>query len=186
MHKRFLLFFNLLVLTFNFGCQPAPVQAPAPPSLEATEVLAPRAATTELVDVPVYFFDENRFTSGAQPFETAVIRQVEVYSPTGGDLPGKVLEELFRGPTPEEQQTGLRLVDSGFNGFSQLRIEGGVAHVYLTGTCQSGGSTYTIAQLLLKNLLQFPEIQSVKIYDASGTTEEPEGATNSIPFCLEP
>jgi hypothetical protein len=38
----------------------------------------------------------------------------------------------------------------------------------------------------MKNLLQFEEIDYVKIYDAEGETEVPEGRSSSIPFCLEP
>jgi hypothetical protein len=61
-----------------------------------------------------------------------------------------------------------------------------VAHVYLTGQCNSGGSTYTIGNLIFANLSQFPEIQWIKIYDENGETEVPEGQSSSIPFCLEP
>jgi len=48
------------------------------------------------------------------------------------------------------------------------------------------GATYTIAQPLMKNLRQFPDIDYVKIYDAEGQTGQPEGLSDSIPFCLEP
>ncbi len=56
----------------------------------------------------------------------------------------------------------------------------------LTGNCSSAGSTYTIANLIMKNLKQFSEIRHVKIYDQNGGTEIPDGDANSIPFCLEP
>jgi len=72
-------------------------------------------------------------------------------------------------------------VAEGANG-----IADGIARVYLTGPCSSGGATYTVAQPILRNLLQFEEIRYVKIYDAEGVTEEPEGPSNSIPPCLEP
>jgi hypothetical protein len=81
---------------------------------------------------------------------------------------------------------GLELIDSGFTGYSQLVVAGGIAHIYLSGPCQSGGATYTIAQPLLANLRQFPEINYVKIYDAEGSTGDPSGQSNSIPACLEP
>jgi Tfp pilus assembly protein PilX len=105
---------------------------------------------------------------------------------TPASVPQAVLLQLFAGPTVAEQDAGLRLVASGTTGFSDFRIENGVAHVKLTGTCSSGGATYTIASLIMKNLKQFSEIQQVKIYDQNGGTETPAGQSDSIPVCLEP
>ena len=62
----------------------------------------------------------------------------------------------------------------------------GVAHLYLTGECNSQGSTFSISQPLMQSLRQFPEIQFVKIYDQNGNTQSPDGSTDSIPACLEP
>jgi hypothetical protein len=101
-------------------------------------------------------------------------------------LPEAILNAFFVGPTPEEQAQGLFLVTSGFSGYSQLTIEGGMARIYLTGTCASSGAAYSVAGPLVTNLRQFPEVQWVKIYDADGNTENPDGEGNSIPFCLEP
>lgn len=134
------------------------------------------------MEISVYFTDSNRYAAATPPFEVAVTRHV---APTSNLLEA-VLREFFRGPTEEERSQGLDLIASGFTGFTSLRIEKGVAHVYLAGPCQSHGATYTIAQPLLANLLQFDEIDFVKIYDSSGETEQPTGQTNSIPFCLEP
>ncbi|HEY5269313.1 MAG TPA: hypothetical protein VII97_03195 [Anaerolineales bacterium] len=75
---------------------------------------------------------------------------------------------------------------SGTTGYSSLAIADSMARVYLTGTCASGGATYTIANLIAKNLKQFPTILWVKIYDQGGTTEVPTGQSDSIPVCLEP
>jgi len=97
-----------------------------------------------------------------------------------------VLDEFFRGPTPAERALGLERIDSGFTGYSNLSVEEGIAHLYLVGPCASNGATYTIAQPILANLLPFPEIDYVKIYDEAGTTENPEGPDSSIPGCLEP
>jgi hypothetical protein len=67
-----------------------------------------------------------------------------------------------------------------------LEVRDGVARVYLDGECRSNGAAYTVASPLIANLAQFPEIETIKIYDAAGATEQPEGPENSIPFCLEP
>lgn len=144
----------------------------------------PPPVTTEPapIEISVYFTDSNRYAAGTPPFEVAITRYV---APTS-NLPEAVLIEFFRGPTEEERTRGLELITSGFTGFSSLQVENGMAHVYLTGPCQSHGATYTIAQPLLANLLQFDEIEFVKIYESKGETEQPTGQTNSIPFCLEP
>lgn len=159
----------LLSLALLSACTPQP--SPTPVATEPTQM-----------EISVYFTDSNRYAAATPPFEVAVTRHV---APTS-NLPEAVLREFFRGPTEEERSQGLDLIASGFTGFTSLRIEKGVAHVYLAGPCQSHGATYTIAQPLLANLLQFDEIDFVKIYDSSGETEQPTGQTNSIPFCLEP
>lgn len=132
--------------------------------------------------VTVYFLDDNQYVVGREPYEKAVTRQI----PVTDNVPQAVLEQLFRGPTPEEQARGLRLVTSGTTGFRDFHIEDGVAHVTLLGPCNSQGATYTIANLIFVNLRQFPEIQAVKIYDEQGQTGSPQGKSNSMPFCLEP
>ncbi len=135
-----------------------------------------------LVTLTVYFTDMARFQVGTEPYEAAVTRTV----PVPASLPEAVLTQLFLGPTDTELLSGLEVVTSGTTGFSKLTIDNGVARVYLTGTCASNGSTYTIANLIHANLQQFPEIKWVKIYDPNGETETPEGQTSSIPLCLEP
>lgn len=147
--------------------------------LIADRLHPPRA---EMARIAVYFTDRKRFEKGEEPYEASVLRTI----PAGMNLPGAVLTEYFKGPTAAERQRGLAAVTSGFTGFSKLTLDKGVARVYLTGTCASNGAAYTVAQPIMKNLLQFGEIKYVKIYDAEGETEEPEGPTNSIPFCLEP
>jgi hypothetical protein len=134
------------------------------------------------ITLTVYFTNMNRYAVGTEPYEDAVTRTVA----RSGSLPEMVLEQLFLGPTPQEKAQGLDVVLSGTTGFSELTIEDGVARVYLTGKCNSGGATYTISNLIFANLAQFPEIRWVKIYDENGETETPEGQTSSIPICLEP
>ena len=152
--------------------------------LSACSAVPPRstASRDETTLVKVYFTDMNRYAQATPPYEVPVFRAVSARS----NLPRVVLEEFFRGPTEEERRRGLEAIRSGFSGIGGIDIENGVAHVYLTGRCGSGGATYTAAQPITANLLQFEEIQYVKIYDAEGNTEEPSGRTNSIPLCLEP
>ena len=138
--------------------------------------------TVELVEVTVFFTDVNQYATGTPPFEVGVTRQVLATA----KLPEAVLNAFFAGPTAEERAQGLEAIRSGFNGYSALVIEEGIARVYLSGRCFSNGATYTIAQPVITNLLQFDEVGYVKIYDENGETELPEGKTNSIPFCLEP
>jgi len=162
---------------------PAAVQSPASPTQAPTTrpTVAP-SATPATAEITVYFTDRNAYNSGTLPFEVGVRRSV----PAGANLPQAALTEFFKGPTAAEQAQGLERITSGFTGFTALKVQDGIARVYLSGPCQSNGATYTIAQPILKNLLQFKEIKYVKIYDAEGTTEDPAGASNSIPVCLEP
>ena len=138
--------------------------------------------TSDLISITVYFTDTNRYAVGIPPFEAAVTRTV----PASANLAEAVLLAFFDGPTLEEGEQGLEAITSGFDGFSALVIEDGIARLYLRGECASLGATYTVAQPIMKNLLQFPEVSYVKIYDENGETEIPEGDSNSIPFCLEP
>lgn len=159
-----------------------PTVTSEPPTLApATETPAPPTEPAQ-VKVQVYFTDENRFSAGTTPFEVAVERLV----PASANLPEAVLQEFFKGPTEEEQARGLRAITSGFTGFSALEVKDGIARVYLAGPCASGGAAYNVAALIMRNLSQFEEVRAVKIYDAEGVTEEPEGEVNSIPPCLEP
>jgi hypothetical protein len=134
------------------------------------------------VSLTVYFTNMNHFAIGTEPFEDSITRVV----PVTGSLPEMVLTQLFLGPTPEEKAQGLDAILSGTNGFSKMDIQAGIARIYLIGKCNSGGSTYTIGNLIFANLAQFPEIRWIKIYDENGETETPDGHSSSIPLCLEP
>lgn len=130
--------------------------------------------------IDVYFTDRKRLQSHQPPYEIAVQRKV----PEGGLLPASVLQEFFLGPTAAEQSRGLEAVTDGFTGFRAVEVENGVARVYLTGTCIQSNYPYTITQPLIANLRQFPEIQSVKIYDEQNQTIDIDGPGNSGPACL--
>ena len=102
-------------------------------------------------------------------------------------LPQAALDEYFKGPGSTERfQFGWIALYNGFTGYSRLEIREGVAHVFLEGTCTPDGHDFTIADLIMLNLKQFPEIQFVKIYDENGTTQTSEGSNDSIPACLQP
>jgi hypothetical protein len=167
------LFLYLLLLAAGCGAPGVEPQAAAPTAtLPGGEV-----------EITVYFTDVNRYAAAIEPYEVAVTRTVTA----GPDLPRAVVAAFFAGPTAEEAAAGLEAITSGATGFRDLHVdEQGIAHVTLAGPCSSGGATYTIAQPLMKSLLQFEEIEYVKIYDEAGQTGTPEGLSNSIPFCLEP
>jgi Fe-S cluster biogenesis protein NfuA len=167
---------NIIVFSFFLvmtGCSKAQ-STPTPELIGPPEI--------QLAEVTIYFQDESRFAAGTEPYEIGVVRR---FNPDAF-IPRVALQAYFDGPTDEEYDQGLRAVLSGCTGFSEFSIQDGVAMVKLEGPCTSGGSTYTIAQPIIKTLLQFPEIRFVKIFDSAGNTEEPFGPSNSIPFVLEP
>jgi len=133
------------------------------------------------VPVRTFFQDVPAYQQGLTPDVRAVTRQVVPPATARG-----ALQRLFAGPTESEKHTGLGFVASGAKGFSNLSITNGVARVHLTGGCDSGGSTFTVASLIVPTLRQFPTVSTVKIYDPDGTTEHPTGPDDSVPECLEP
>ena len=98
-----------------------------------------------------------------------------------------VLDEYFKGPGSTERFSfgGIALYN-GFTGYSRLDMDDGVAHVFLEGTCTPNGRDFNIADLITLNLKQFEDIQFVKIYDENGSTQNPDGLSDSIPACLAP
>jgi hypothetical protein len=151
------------------------VTAPNPLSAQADFSVQP-PTPLPFTNVLVYFADQNVY--GA---ERPVQRSV-----SASNLPLAVLRELYKGPTAEEQASGLMLITSGTTGVSQVSVVSGIAHVTLSGPCNSQGATYTVGNLIRASLNQFPEIQHVRIYDESGNTGNPDPGADSIPACLEP
>lgn len=129
----------------------------------------------------VFFFNRDNFVDNVEPFFTPRLRPVRPLSPATG-----VMDRLFAGPLASEKADGLRLLRSRATGFDDLVVADGVARVRLTGGCSSGGSTVTVAGEIMPTLRQFASIDWVKIFDPSGSTENPTGLSDSIPFCLEP
>lgn len=145
-------------------------------------------AAFSTVPKQVFFIDANKVEEGTPPYVTPVSRPVLPATPATG-----VMDRLFAGPTPAEAEAGLlppkypSLTErSGATDYKNLRIRNGIARVKLTGGCDSGGSTVTVADEIMPTLKQFDTVDFVKIYDPQGETEQPRGRTDSIPFCLEP
>jgi len=145
-------------------------------------------AAFQTVPKQVFFIDVNKVEEGTPPYVTPVSRPVLPASPATG-----VMDRLFAGPTPGEAEAGLlppkfpSLTErSGATDYRNLRIRNGIARIKLTGGCDSGGSTVTVADEIMPTLKQFDTVDFVKIYDPDGETEQPRGRTDSIPFCLEP
>jgi hypothetical protein len=128
------------------------------------------------VGVQVYFID-----NAAQQQPRAVSRPVIPPATARG-----ALQRLFAGPTQQELADKLAFVDSDAGGFATVTITDGVARVLLTDDCASHGATTTIANEIVPTLKQFTSVQWVKILDPAGQTETPDGAVDSIPYCLEP
>ena len=136
----------------------------------------------ERARVKTWFLDEDRFVDNTPPFFRAVRRSVPVPAVARG-----ALHRLYAGPTRAERRDGLRLLRSQSTGFTDLSVNRRkIARVQLTGGCSSGGSTVTVAGEIMPTLRQFPTVRWVKIYDPQGTTETPNGRSDSIPECLEP
>ena len=134
--------------------------------------------------VSVYFLDLENFNVGREPYETAATRNIEATV----DPKTAILAELMKGPTSAEQASGLAVEKSAATGLRlEFNNETGLARVYLEGGCDSRGSSYTIANLIVKNLRQFPDVKRVYIYDPAGATL---GAGNEpfdlLPACLQP
>ncbi|MBN2117414.1 MAG: GerMN domain-containing protein [Anaerolineales bacterium] len=130
----------------------------------------------------MYFTDNDRLIAGELPYEVSVTRFV----PSSKNVVHAVLDEFFKGPGDVERNQGLAVINNGFTGYRNVEFANGVVHVYLTGSCQSNGTLYTIARPLMANLKQFPEIKFVKIYDQYGNTLQPAARVDSLPACLDP
>ena len=132
----------------------------------------------QLIDV--YFASQAAYDSNTLPIERAGVR----WSRTNALLE-TALNEYFKGPGATEKYSYRWIaIYNGFTGYSKLEVDNGVAHVYLKGACTPDGNDFNIADLINLNLKQFPEVQYVKIYDANGQTQNPNGASDSEPLCL--
>jgi spore germination protein GerM len=186
MKKKRILIFLLLTVFLLPACNISVdlFNTPEPTTPVATASL-PTAALPTVVPmqtITVYFTNDARFAVGTEPYEDAVTRQV----PATDDPIRAVLDNFFLGPNPVEVANGLRLVSSGFTHVRDLKIESGIARVYLGGVCANNGAAYSVANLISKNLSQFPQITAIKIYDENDSNLDPDSNMSSLPYCLEP
>lgn len=169
------------VVTYGVGlakAQPFHLFTLTNPSRVVLDVRKDYAQVTRTVT----FADPARFAAGTPPF-TRLVRRVV---PSGAQA-SALMNQLMAGPTNAERARGIAVVRSGAGDFDRLRIDtAGTARLRLLGGCTSGGSTFTIANLVLPTLKALRTIDHVKIYDPAGRTEHPLGRTDSIPTCLEP
>ena len=164
---------------------PAPSRTPTPtntlsgPTPTPTRTLRP-TATPQYLIVNVYFADGKKYAAGTPPYEVIGKRWSQ-----SSAVYNTVLAEYFRGPGLTEKSYGWIALYNGYTGFSKVEVADGIARVYLNGTCDRSGVSYTIADLLRPSLKQFSTVQYVKIYE-DGATQSPEGPSDSIPACLQP
>ena len=130
----------------------------------------------------VYFVDSKNLSLGLIPLQAPVIRYVR----SSLNPISAVLDEYFRGPSVSELQLGIIALYNGFNGYSRIEGKDGTVRVYLTGACRYSSQSYGIAQVLIANIKQFPEVLYVKIYDQNGLTRLPISSGDSAPVCLGP
>ena len=172
-------------LTLNLVKTPSPTSVM--PVQSTTTAILPTSTNTmpsilQTQQITVYFTDQNRFAIGTEPYEVAVNREV----PAGIDPMRAVLNAFFAGPTAVETGQGLILVSSGFTGVRDFTIQNGIARVFLDGNCAKNGAAYSVANLIGKNLSQFPQVTAVKIFDENGSNLDPDSPNSSLPYCLEP
>ncbi len=132
--------------------------------------------------INLYFVSKYRYNNNLPPFERTGVRWVR-----SNNVYPALLDAYFKGPgATERYQYGWINLTNGFTGYDRFELINGVAHIYLKGTCDRAGATYTIANLLTYNFKQFPAVQFVKIYDENGSTQSPIGFVDSFPACLQP
>jgi len=157
-----------------------PTRTPTP-TRTATQTRQP-TPTPLYVKIKLYFVNKYRYTNNLPPFEVAGVRWVK-----SNNVYQSLLNEYFKGPGATELYTyGWINITNGFTGYSKFEFTNGIANIYLKGACNRAGATYTIADLLIYNFKQFPEVKFVKIYDETGSTQDATGQSNSIPACLKP
>lgn len=129
----------------------------------------------------VFYVDTERLANGEEPFLAGAPREV------GTDkVIRNALDALFSGPTADEKARGLSFEASGAKGWENFALEDGVLTLQLTGGCDSAGSSVTIAEQIFRTAGQFREVKTIKLLDTKGNTQQPSGAENSRPSCLEP
>ena len=156
-----------------------PTSTPVPSN---TPTLTPTATVTPAsIPVKVFFTTTRKIDNRVPPYNEAVSREI---SSSINPIVG-VLNEYFKGPNAEEQSRGLVAMRNGFAGYGRIDFSNGVLNIYLTGYCQSNGTSYNIVQPLTATMKQFAGVSYVKIYDEFGRTRDPFGQVDSGPICLD-
>ncbi len=149
----------------------APAAKPAKSGKAKAKPPAKIAEPIEKTPVQVYFLDD------ASGEIKAIEREVGAKAP-----PRNAVAAMFRGPTEEE--AGLSVVKNGAEGFQNLKIAEGVATLQLRGSCEPA-SGVSVHDLIRATLLQFEQIEHVKLLGPDGETKD-ANAMDSSPSCLEP
>ncbi|MBL8051526.1 MAG: hypothetical protein JNM46_09925, partial [Anaerolineales bacterium] len=153
-------------------------ETPTPP-ITLTPSLTPTPVT---VIVDIYFTNKTNLENNQAPFSQPVKREVISSDPIKA-----ALEIYFTGPTAQEKSRGLEATWNGFLGFKSYEISSdGILRLYLIGYCSALDTGYNLSEPLNKTLRQFDSVKYVKIYDEYGRTQNPNGASDSIPSCLIP
>ena len=155
---------------------PTAARPPTPPHTRRP------TATPLYYKINVYFANRNRLNANTPPYEVTGQR----WAASSANQPEAALKEYFKGPGSTERSLGYIALYNGFTGYSKLEVNGDVAKVHLNGACTPSGKNFTIADLITLNLKQFGNIRAVKIYDQFGQTQNPDGAGDSEPICLDP
>jgi Peptidase family M23 len=178
--------------TLTFTVTPSRTRTPTPTRTATRTPTVTRTPTATRTRIPtatpqytlidLYLVNKFRYENNLPPFVVTGDRWAR-----SDRLPQSALDEYFKGPGSTERFSfGWIALYNGFTGYSRLDIHDKVAHVFLTGTCIPDGRDFNIADLIMLNLKQFPEIQFVKIYDENGNTQNPDGLSDSVPACLQP
>ncbi len=148
---------------------PTPATAPAPAIQAPTAAMSPVAAspTPSIMVVKAYFSSIVDNDVEFVPVERTVPRTAAVGQ--------AAIEELLKGPTPEERARGLYSAIPEGARLRSLRVVDGVAYADFDEALQFqvGGSLRVMAirKSITLTLLQFPTVQSVVI-SIEGRTED--------------
>lgn len=152
-----------VILAGKDGAAPSAPAAPAKPTIGPM----PTATVPRMLNLKVYF---------AKTSQTEVqVVEVTRTRPFTNAMARAALEELLKGPTPQEQQAGIQTSIPAGVAIKGLKIENGVAYAEFDQKLQEGvgGSVRvaTIRKQITLTLQQFSTVQAVVI-SIDGRTED--------------
>ncbi len=141
-------------------------------------------AVESYIPTDIFFTNLSNFEIGKEPYEEPVRR----YFSSKMNIKQAVISELIKGPNAEELANGLFVSRNGVtSALVDFDIKNYTANVYLAGKCNSNGASYTIGNLIDRNLKQFGDVKYVRIHDEEGKTSlNLNLLSDSSPSCLEP